>query len=79
MESEEGKMLPSDGLNQEYRVHVTSKKQVTEQINKYKNILNVVFDRQPDIEEETKRSLQQELLSVGHSQLTFYCYMLYYE
>ncbi|XP_070705868.1 kinetochore-associated protein NSL1 homolog [Pempheris klunzingeri] len=52
---------PSDETKQEYRVQVTSKKQVTEQINKYKDILKAALDGQPDLAEETKRVLLQEL------------------
>ncbi|KAI3363881.1 hypothetical protein L3Q82_001481 [Scortum barcoo] len=48
---------------QEYRVKVTSKKQVTEQLNKYKEVLKTVLDGQPDGSEETKRVLLQELLA----------------
>ncbi len=65
METVESEAKPSDESNQEYRVQVTSKKQVTEQINKYKNILNKALDGQPEVTEETKRVLLQELLAVG--------------
>ncbi|XP_020510658.1 kinetochore-associated protein NSL1 homolog [Labrus bergylta] len=52
---------PSGETNEEYRVQVTSKKQVTEQINKHKETLRELLDRQPDVDEETKRLLVQEL------------------
>ncbi|XP_026174181.1 kinetochore-associated protein NSL1 homolog [Mastacembelus armatus] len=49
--------------NQEYRVQVTSKKQVTEQINKYKDVLKTALDGQLDVTAETKEVLVQELLT----------------
>ncbi|XP_060907530.1 kinetochore-associated protein NSL1 homolog [Labrus mixtus] len=58
---ETSEAAPSDETNEEYRVKVTSKKQVTEQINKHKETLRKVLDGQTDIEEETKRVLLQEL------------------
>ncbi|XP_039980426.1 kinetochore-associated protein NSL1 homolog [Xiphias gladius] len=54
---------PSDETNGEHRVQVTSKKQVVEQIHKYKDILKTALDGQPDIAEETRRVLLQELLA----------------
>lgn len=59
--------VPGDETNQEYRVRVTSKKQVTERVNKYKNVLKTVLDGQPEVDEETKRVLIQELLAVGQT------------
>uniref|UniRef100_A0A3Q4H5G0 NSL1 component of MIS12 kinetochore complex n=1 Tax=Neolamprologus brichardi TaxID=32507 RepID=A0A3Q4H5G0_NEOBR len=50
--------------NPEYRVQVTSKKVVSEQVNKYKELLKTALDGQPeDFPEETKRVLLQELLA----------------
>ncbi|XP_068454907.1 kinetochore-associated protein NSL1 homolog [Clinocottus analis] len=63
MEAVESGLLPSDDTNQEYRVLVSSKKQVMAQINKYKDILKTALDGQPDVSEETKRVLLQELLA----------------
>lgn len=63
MEPVESGLLPSDETSQEYRVLVTSKKQVMAQINKYKDILKTALDGQPDVSEETKRVLLQELLA----------------
>ncbi|XP_035534756.1 kinetochore-associated protein NSL1 homolog [Morone saxatilis] len=60
MESEPS---PSDASNQEYRVQIASKKQVMEQINKYKDVLKTALDGQPEVAEETKRVLVQELLA----------------
>lgn len=65
MEPAEKKDAHGDETNEEYRVQVTSKKQVIEHINKYKAVLNKVLDGQPDVAEETKRVLLQELLAVG--------------
>lgn len=44
-------------------MNVRSKKEVIEQLNKYKTLLETVFDGQEDVEEETKRVLLQELLA----------------
>uniref|UniRef100_A0A674N6X9 NSL1 component of MIS12 kinetochore complex n=1 Tax=Takifugu rubripes TaxID=31033 RepID=A0A674N6X9_TAKRU len=63
MDAEQGGCLPTDDTDLEYRVKVTSKKDVTEQLNKYKKILETVFDGQPDVEEQIKRVLLQELLA----------------
>lgn len=65
MEHVESEPLPSDETNQEYRVQVTSKKEVIMQINKYKDILKTALDGQPEVAEETKQVLLQELLAVG--------------
>ncbi|XP_071323928.1 kinetochore-associated protein NSL1 homolog [Trachinotus anak] len=63
MATVETESSPSGEINQEYRVQVTSKKQVVEQINKYKDILRTALHGQPDTAEETKRVLLQELLA----------------
>ncbi|KAK2855885.1 hypothetical protein Q5P01_004620 [Channa striata] len=49
--------------NVEYRVPVSSKKQLTEQINKFKDVLRTALDGQTDVHEDTKRVLLQELLA----------------
>lgn len=65
MEPMESEPLPTDETNQEYRVQVTSKKQVIDHINKYKDILKSALDGQAEVDEETKRVLLQELLAVS--------------
>lgn len=55
--------------NEEYRVQVTSKKEVIEQINKYKDILKTALDGQPGMAADTKRVLLQEVLAVGWTRL----------
>lgn len=72
MEAVESEILPSEVTNPEYRVQVTSKKVVSEQVNKYKQLLKTALDGQPedfpeDFPEETKRVLLQELLAVSPS------------
>ncbi|XP_013886089.1 kinetochore-associated protein NSL1 homolog [Austrofundulus limnaeus] len=62
MAAEQSETSPNDETNQEYRVQVTSKKKVTELINRFKEVLNSALDGQPDISEETKRNLLQDLL-----------------
>ncbi|XP_034384210.1 kinetochore-associated protein NSL1 homolog [Cyclopterus lumpus] len=63
MEPVESGLAPSDDTNQDFRVPVTSKKQVTGQVNKYKDILKTALDGQTDVSGETKRVLLQELLA----------------
>lgn len=65
----ERRCLPAGEANLEHRVNVRSKKEVIEQLNKYKTILETVFDGQKDVEEETKRVLLQELLAVRFSKV----------
>ncbi|XP_022070898.1 kinetochore-associated protein NSL1 homolog [Acanthochromis polyacanthus] len=63
MELAESETLPSEETNQEYRVHVTSKRKVNEQVNKYKEVLKTALDGQTEVTEETKRLLLRELLA----------------
>ncbi|KAM3603264.1 uncharacterized protein V6R79_019543 [Siganus canaliculatus] len=63
METAESEALAREDTNQEFRILVTSKKQVTKQVNKYKEILQTALDGQTDIDGETKRVLLQELLA----------------
>ena len=46
------------------RVPVSSKKDVTERIDRLKQLLKKLLDGQTDVEPETKRVLIQELLAV---------------
>ncbi|XP_042177643.1 kinetochore-associated protein NSL1 homolog isoform X1 [Oncorhynchus tshawytscha] len=48
---------------EEYRVKFTSKKNVVEQIKKYKELLKKVLNGQPQLSEEAKQLLQEELLA----------------
>lgn len=78
MERVERESLPAGETNpEEYRVQVRSKKQVIEQVNRYKNILKTVLDGQPEVEAETKRVLLQELLAVGRTHFRHLCYSLH--
>ncbi|XP_037605812.1 kinetochore-associated protein NSL1 homolog [Sebastes umbrosus] len=61
MEPSEREALPADEDNQDYKVQVTSKKRVIQQMNQYKEILRRVLDEQPDVPEDTKTVLLQEL------------------
>lgn len=65
MEFAASETSPSDETRQEYRVRVTSKKQVVEQMNKYKEVLKKALNGQPGLPEETQRVLLQELLAVS--------------
>lgn len=58
-------LQPGEDTSREDRVLVTAKKQVTEQINKYKDILRTALDGQRDVSLETKRVLLQELLAAS--------------
>ncbi|KAM3861019.1 kinetochore-associated protein NSL1 homolog [Diretmus argenteus] len=53
----------SEETSQEYRVQVTTKKVVVEQMNKYKDLLRKVLEGQDDVTEETKQLLLSELLA----------------
>ncbi|KAF3850282.1 hypothetical protein F7725_020001 [Dissostichus mawsoni] len=55
--------LEREDTNEEFRVKVTSKKQVIQQINEYKNILQTAFNGQTGVTEETKTRLLHELLA----------------
>ena len=84
MELDNQRISPPGEANLEYRVNVRSKKEVIEQLNKYKSILERTFDEQKDVEVETKRVLLQELLAVSYSKVnveivtTFMCALTYY-
>lgn len=65
MEPEQRGRLTANPTNLEDRVQVRSKTQVIEQLNKYKNILETLFEGQNDVEGETKRVLLQDLLAVS--------------
>lgn len=69
MEPEQRGRLTANPTNLEDRVQVRSKTQVIEQLNKYKNILETLFEGQNDVEGETKRVLLQELLAVSYSEV----------
>uniref|UniRef100_A0A1A7WN69 NSL1, MIND kinetochore complex component, homolog n=1 Tax=Iconisemion striatum TaxID=60296 RepID=A0A1A7WN69_9TELE len=62
MASEQNETSPRKEEMQEHRVHVTSKKNVTELINRHKEVLRAALDGQTNVLEETKRSLLNELL-----------------
>lgn len=66
---------------EEYRVKFTSKKNVVEQIKKYKELLKKVLNGQPQLSEEAKQLLQEELLAVSRSIvyvcLVFFCCKMY--
>ncbi|KAK5903130.1 hypothetical protein CgunFtcFv8_006938 [Champsocephalus gunnari] len=52
-----------EDTTEEFRVKVTSKKQVTQRINEYKKILQTALDGQTGVAEETKTSLLHDLLA----------------
>ncbi|XP_037305415.2 kinetochore-associated protein NSL1 homolog [Pungitius pungitius] len=62
MEAAESGQLREAESSEESRVQVTSKRHVVGQIDQYKDILRTALDGQPDVSEDTKRVLLQELL-----------------
>ncbi|XP_037541903.1 kinetochore-associated protein NSL1 homolog [Nematolebias whitei] len=62
MEAEQNESPRNDEPNQDFRVQVTSKRKVAELIKRFKEILSSALDGQPDISEETRRNLLQDLL-----------------
>lgn len=53
------------GANVELRVKIRSKRELIQQLDSCKNILETVLDGQKDVQEETKRVLLRELLAVS--------------
>ncbi|KAM9778263.1 kinetochore-associated protein NSL1 homolog isoform 2-T2 [Syngnathus typhle] len=53
----------TEETNEDFRVRLTSKKQVVEYVQQYKDILNKALDGQTGISEDTKRLLLEELLA----------------
>ncbi|KAM4633994.1 kinetochore-associated protein NSL1 homolog [Polymixia lowei] len=62
MEPEDSKTL-SDESSQDYRVLISTKKVVVEQIKEYTLVLKKVLEDQPNLDEQTKQLLLQELLA----------------
>lgn len=65
MADEQNETPPNDETNQDFRVQVTSKRKVAELMNRFKEILSSALDGQPDISDETRRRLLQDLLDVS--------------
>ncbi|XP_029986395.1 kinetochore-associated protein NSL1 homolog [Sphaeramia orbicularis] len=63
MESEQKENTNRNETDEEFRVQVTAKTRLTEQISKYKDILRTVADGQTDVPEDIRRVLVQELLA----------------
>ncbi|XP_033846973.1 kinetochore-associated protein NSL1 homolog [Periophthalmus magnuspinnatus] len=63
MEATQTDKISSEDPNTEYRVQVQSKKQVQEQIDRYKELLKTVLDGQTELAADTKRELLGELLA----------------
>ncbi|KAK5852596.1 hypothetical protein PBY51_006448 [Eleginops maclovinus] len=55
--------VESEDTQQEFRVKVTSKKQVIQQMKKYKDILKTALNGQTEVAEETKSRLLEDLLA----------------
>uniref|UniRef100_A0A8C6TPK7 NSL1 component of MIS12 kinetochore complex n=1 Tax=Neogobius melanostomus TaxID=47308 RepID=A0A8C6TPK7_9GOBI len=63
MEDAQSDKASGEDSNIEYRVKVESKKQVQEQINRYKELLKTVFDGQTELTADSKQELLGELLA----------------
>lgn len=50
---------------QDFRVRVSSKRDVSERLDRCKEILRTAMDGQPEMDEESKRFIVQELLAVS--------------
>ncbi|XP_020773415.1 kinetochore-associated protein NSL1 homolog [Boleophthalmus pectinirostris] len=63
MEAVQPDKISSEDPSTEYRIQVRSKKQVQEQIERYKELLKTVLDGQTELAADTKRELLGELLA----------------
>lgn len=57
-----------DETTQDFRVRVSSKRDVSERLDRCKEILRTAMDGQPEVDEESKRLIVQELLAVSDRQ-----------
>lgn len=59
-----------DRTTQDFRVRVSSKKDVSERMDRCKEILKTAMDGQPEVDEDSKRFIVQELLKVSDRRKT---------
>lgn len=59
-----------DETAQDFRVRVSSKKEVSERLDRCKEILSTAMDGQPEVDEDSKRFIVQELLAVSDGRKT---------
>lgn len=54
-----------EAMQDDYKVRVSSKREVSERLDRCRELLRTAMDRQPEVDEDTKRVLVQELLAVS--------------
>lgn len=59
-----------DETTQDFRVRVSSKRDVSERLDRCKDILRTAMDGQPEVDEDSKRFIVQELLAVSDERET---------
>lgn len=59
-----------DETTQDFRVRVSSKRDVIERLDRCKDILRTAMEGQPEVNEESKRLIVQELLAVSDGRKT---------
>lgn len=59
-----------DEAAQDFRVRVSSKREVSERLDRCKDLLRTAMDGQPEVDEDSKRVVVQELLAVSDGPTT---------
>lgn len=59
-----------DETTQDFRVRVSSKRDVSERLDHCKEILRTAMDGQPEVDEDSRRFIVQELLAVSDERIT---------
>lgn len=59
-----------DEAAQDFRVRVSSKREVSERLDRCKDLLRTAMDGQPEVDEDSKRAVVQELLTVSDGPTT---------
>lgn len=59
------KMDGGEATQDDFKVRVSSKREVSERLDRCRELLRTAMDRQPEVDEDTKRVLVQELLAVS--------------
>lgn len=59
-----------DEAAQDFRVRVSSKREVSERLDRCKDLLRTAMDGQPEVDEDSKRAVVQELLAVSDGPTT---------
>lgn len=59
-----------DEAAQDFRVRASSKREVSERLDRCKDLLRTAMDGQPEVDEDSKRVVVQELLAVSDGPTT---------